>query len=303
VKRSAILATLLGGPLLLGLWAFVWEPGSLEVNRYELVLPLWPAEQDGLRIALLSDLHVGSPGNSVSKLREVVARVHRARPDVVLLAGDYVVSGVRGATFIPPETTARILAKLEAPLGVFAVLGNHDHWYGADKVRSAFESAGIRVLENEVLPLRRQGFDFWLIGIGDLWESRPDVGRILEDLPEGVASIAFTHNPDVFPQIPSRVDLTLAGHTHGGQVDLPFWGTPVVPSRFGDRYVRGHVVEKGRHLFVTSGLGTSLLPVRFRVRPEIAILRVGSVKSSLSPRELASAGARKPARPARSSPG
>jgi predicted MPP superfamily phosphohydrolase len=302
VRRRALLATLLGGPLLLGLWAFVWEPASLEVNRSELVLPRWPAEQDGLRVALLSDLHVGSPGNGASKLEEVVARVNRARPDVVLLAGDYVVTGLRGATFVSPRTTARILARLEAPLGVFAVLGNHDHWYGADKVRDAFESAGVRVLENEVLSIRGQGFDFWLVGIGDLWESKPDVARILEGLPDGVASIAFTHNPDVFPEIPSRVDLTLAGHTHGGQVDLPFLGTPVVPSAFGDRYVRGHVVEKGRHLFVTSGLGTSLLPVRFRVRPEIAILRVGSLKSLPSPKELASAGARKRAPPARFSP-
>ena len=294
---------LLGAPLLLAYWAFVLEPASLEVNRYDLVLPRWPSEQDGLLVALLSDLHVGSPGNGVDKLKEVVSRVNRARPDVVLLAGDYVVSGVRGATPVPPQRTADILKGLEAPLGVFAVLGNHDHWYGAEPVRGAFESAGIRVLENEVLRLQGEGFDFWLVGIGDLWESHPDVDTILEGLPEGVASIALTHNPDLFPRIPDRVDLTLAGHTHGGQVDFPLWGTPIVPSRFGSRYARGHVVEGGRHLFVTSGLGTSLLPVRFRVPPEVALVRVGSALSPLFPRELAAARARKAARTARSSPG
>ncbi len=229
-----------------------------------------------------------------------MARVNDARPDIVLLAGDYVVTGVRGGSFVPPETTASILSRLRAPLGVFAVLGNHDHWYDGERVGAAFESAGIRVLLNEVLPVRGEGFDFWLVGIGDLWEAKPVVGQILDELPDGVASIAFTHNPDVFPEIPDRIALTLAGHTHGGQVDLPFLGTPVVPSRFGDRYARGHVVEGGRHLFVTSGLGTSLLPVRFRVPPEIALLRVGSAVSPSSPLELALRRARKRPERARS---
>lgn len=287
MRRRAVLATLLGAPLVLVLWAFVLEPSSLVVNRYELLLPLWPQEQDGLLVALLSDLHVGSPFNGVDKLEEVVARVNGARPDVVLLAGDYVVSGVRGGAFVPPETTASILVKLDAPLGVYAVLGNHDHWYDGPRVRAALESAGVRVLENETVPVRGEGFEFRLAGIGDLWEAKPDVKRILDGLPEGVATIALTHNPDVFPEIPERVALTLAGHTHGGQVDFPLWGTPIVPSRFGARYARGHVVEAGRHLFVTSGIGTSILPVRFRVPPEIALVRVGSALSPLPPLELA----------------
>jgi predicted MPP superfamily phosphohydrolase len=292
VGRKGFVAALVGVPLLLALWAFVLEPASLAVNRYEIPLPGWPAEQDGLLIALVSDLHVGSPFNGVDKLRDVVARINGARPDLVLLAGDYVISGVRGGAFVPPETTAFVLAKLDAPLGVFAVLGNHDHWYDAARVRSAFESVGIRVLENETAPVRGEGFDFWLVGLGDLWEARPDVARILDRLPDGVASIAITHNPDVFPEIPERVALTLAGHTHGGQVAIPFWGTPIVPSRFGARYARGHVVENGRHLFVTSGLGTSLLPVRFRVPPEIALVEIESGLSSLSPIELSSVDAR-----------
>jgi predicted MPP superfamily phosphohydrolase len=147
----------------------VLEPASLEVNRYDLTLPRWPAEQDGLLVALLSDLHVGSPFNGAEKLEEIVARVNQARPHVVLLAGDYVVSGVRGGEFVPPETTASILAKLEAPIGVFAVLGNHDHWYDGPRVHASLEAAGIRVLENKSLRLEEKGFDFWLVGIGDFW--------------------------------------------------------------------------------------------------------------------------------------
>ncbi len=313
MKRKGALAAALGLPPLLALWAFVVEPASLEVNRHELTLPLWPPGQDGLVIALLSDLHVGSPFNGTGKLEKIVARVNQARPHVVLLAGDYMTSGVRGGELVPPETTASLLARIEAPLGVFAVLGNHDHWYDGPRVRRAFESAGIRVLQNESVRVQGKGFDFRLVGIGDLWEEQPDVGAILEGLPEEVPAIAFTHNPDLFPVITDRVALTLAGHTHGGQVDFPLLGAPVVPSRFGERYARGHVVEDGRHLFVTSGLGTSILPVRFRVPPEIAILRIVSAVSSPPPAELArfrsrwsssktSAPAPRP-QPARSSPG
>lgn len=273
--------------VVLGLWAFVLEPASLVVNHSALTLPRWPPEQSGLEVALLSDLHVGSPFNDVEKLEEVVARVNEARPDVVLLAGDYVTSGVLGGELVSPETTAGILAKLDPPLGVYAVLGNHDYWYDGPRVRAAFESRGIRVLENECSPVAGGGFDFWLVGIGDLWEAKPDVASIVSGLPEGVAAIAFTHNPDLFPAIPDSIALTLAGHTHGGQVSFPLFGAPVVPSRFGERYARGHVVERSRHLFVTSGLGTSILPVRFRVPPEIAVLRIESELSSFPPEVLA----------------
>jgi hypothetical protein len=297
VRRKLLLLAPPSVAAVLGLWAFVLEPASLEVNRYELTLDAWPSEQSGLEIALLSDLHVGSPFNGVEKLEEIVRSVNRARPDIVLLAGDYVVSGVWGSEFVPPETTARVLERIEAPLGSFAVLGNHDHWYDGRRVRASLEARGIRVLEDECLRIEEGDFDFWLVGIGDLWETKPDVGSILEGVPRGASAIAFTHNPDLFPEVTDRVALTLAGHTHGGQVDFPVWGRPVVPSRFGERYARGHVVENGRHLFVTSGLGTSILPVRFRVPPEIAILRVESGISSLP---LDSASSRRTgARPAR----
>lgn len=306
----------LGVPLVLALWAFVFEPASLEVNRYEIRVSEWPPEQDGLLVALLSDLHVGSPFNGVEKLQEIVARVNGARPHAVLLAGDYVVSGIPGGDFVPPETTASILAKLETPLGVLAVLGNHDHWYDGPRVRAALESRGIRVLENESARIEGAGYDFYLVGLGDLWEAKPDVGAVLETVPEGAPAIAFTHNPDLFPEVRGRVALTFAGHTHGGQVNFPWLGAPIVPSRFGERYARGHVVEGGGHLFVTSGLGTSLLPVRFRVPPEVALVRIRSGFRSPAPVELGSlslppspeSGAARPFRrerpePAGSSPG
>jgi predicted MPP superfamily phosphohydrolase len=257
----------------LGTWAFYWEPSSLQVHRFELTLPGWPAEQDGLTVALLSDLHVGSPYYDTEKLEAVVRSVNENHPDLVLLAGDYVIAGVRGGTFVEPEKTASLLKGLEAPLGVYAVLGNHDWWFDGPRVRKALEAENIPVLEDERRPIRGGGHDFWLVGLSDWWECRPRVERILDEVPvDGRPILAFTHNPDLFPHVPPRVTLTLAGHTHGGQVRFPFIGAPIVPSGYGERYAHGLVVERDRRLFVTSGLGTSILPVRFRVPPEIAVL-------------------------------
>jgi predicted MPP superfamily phosphohydrolase len=276
MKGKLLRAGLLLVPVLLGGWAFYLEPSSLELRRSEVALPGWPNEQAGLEVALLSDLHIGSPFYGTDQLEKVVERVSAARPHLVLLAGDYVIDGVLGGNFVPPETTASVLGNLEAPLGVYAVLGNHDWWYDGPRVREALEREGIRVLDNESERIEAGGFDFWLAGLGDFWESRGDVSAVLDGIPQGEPVLAFTHNPDLFPEIPERVALTMAGHTHGGQVRFPFFGTPVVPSRYGSRYAQGHVVEGGRHLFVTSGLGTSIIPVRFRVPPEIALLRIGS---------------------------
>jgi len=270
-RSRCVAAVLLLGLVLAG-WTFYFEPRSLRVSSYALSPPDWPERLHGLTIALLSDLHVGSPYYGVDKLEEVVRLVNEARPDLVLLAGDYVIQGVRGGRFVSPETLAPVLGRLRAPEGVFAVLGNHDHWLDAERVRLALEGAGISVLDDESVRLDR----FWVVGIGDLWEGQPDVSRALDTVDDDAPVIAFTHNPDVFPDIPARVTLTLAGHTHGGQVRLPLLGTPIVPSLYGERFVKGHVVEDGRHLFVTSGLGSSIVPARFRVPPEVALLRLTS---------------------------
>jgi predicted MPP superfamily phosphohydrolase len=280
VRLLLVTVTIVAGAL--ALWALWIEPASLRVASYPLSIPRWPAACSGLSVAVISDLHVGSPFNGIAKLERVVAETQRAQPDLVLLAGDFVIQGVRGGRFVAPEITAVKLGEIAAPLGVFAVLGNHDWWLDGPRVREAFETSRIPVLENRAVELRRGECGFWLAGIGDLWEGRPEVAATLETVPLAAPVLVFTHNPDVFLDVPDRVALTMAGHTHGGQVRVPFVGRPIVPSAHGERFAIGSVVEGGRHLFVTPGIGTSILPVRFLVRPEISLL-VLSPEGSLTP--------------------
>ncbi|HZI18415.1 MAG TPA: metallophosphoesterase [Pyrinomonadaceae bacterium] len=273
-----VLAAVLAAGAGLALWGFVFEPDRVTIRRAEVALPSGlPAALDGLRVALVADVHAGAPHVKEEKLARLVEAVNAERPDLILLLGDYVIQGVRGGKFMEPEQVAAGLRGLSAPLGVFAVLGNHDWWFDGVRVARALEGAGVRVLENEAARIEHGGAGLWLVGIADLWTRKPDLAAALSRVSDESPIILFTHNPDLFPQVPPRVALTVAGHTHGGQVNLPLVGRPVVPSKYGQRYADGHIVEGGRHLFVTSGVGTSIIPVRLRVPPEIAVLtlRVG----------------------------
>ena len=281
--KYRIAGHLLGGLLVaLAAWGFWWEPASLFTREYDLALPGWPASARELRIAVLADLHTGSPHNDLEKLHEVVHATNLAKPDLILLAGDFVIHGVVGGSFVEPEASARVLRSLQAPLGVYAVLGNHDWWFDGARVRKALEGEAIPVLEDRAIPLTFNQMVFWLAGVSDFWEAAHDVRQALKGVDAESPVILVTHNPDVFPEIPDRVALTIAGHTHGGQVAVPGWGRPVVPSQFGERYAIGHIVEGGRHLFVSSGIGTSILPVRFRVPPEISVVTIRAGRGDIS---------------------
>ena len=247
-----LLLAMVGSMAVLALWAFWWEPGRLVVHEHELDLPAL-TDAPPLRAAVVADLHVGSPRNGIGNLRRVVSRVNELEPDIVLIAGDLVIDNVFGGSFVPPEEIAAELAALDAPRGTFAVLGNHDRWLSASRVTEALQSHGIEVLENRATFVDLGATGLWVAGASDYW----------------------TGHPDLFVEVPDRVALTIAGHTHGGQVILPFVGRAITPSRFGERYAAGHVEEEGRHLFVTTGIGTSRLGVRFLVPPEIALLRLG----------------------------
>jgi predicted MPP superfamily phosphohydrolase len=255
----------------LALDAFWLEPSRLVVVREELDIPGWPASLSGLRVALLSDLHVGSPHWGLARLPELVARVEREQPDLIVLAGDYL-NDLKPGAVVPPGPIAYELGALHAPLGVVAVLGNHDGWHDGMGMITALSAQGIHVLDDQSLRIDARGASFCVLGLTDAETRTRSPQEELALASPGLPLLVVVHEPDIFHQLDARVSLTLAGHTHGGQVSLPFFGPPIVPSTFGRRYARGHIVEDGRHLFVTSGIGTSKLPVRFGVPPEIAIL-------------------------------
>jgi len=265
-----IAIALLVAPFLMAVWAFGIEPGMLVVRHLRMELP---GRNSELRIAVLSDLHIGSPHVGLDKLRTIVERTNAEQPELVVLLGDFVTggpNGTRSGGFVEPEQTAAELKKLRAPLGVFAVLGNHDWWYNGQRVGKALTDAGIPVLENRAVHVGH----IWLGGIADYWTREPAVAETLRQVTTDDPVVLITHNPDIFPEVPSRVSLTLAAHTHGGQVKLPIIGTLITTSKLG--YNAGEYVEQGRHLFVTTGIGTSIVPVRFGVPPEIVILTLAA---------------------------
>ncbi len=245
----------------------------LVVRHLRMELPGWNSD---LRIAVLSDLHIGSPHVGLDKLRKIVERTNAESPALIVVLGDFVTGGPNGRRsggFVEPELIAQELKKLRAPLGVYAVLGNHDWWYDGERVAKALTDAGIPVLENRAVHVGH----IWLGGIADYWTREPAVAGTLRQVKSDDPVVLITHNPDIFPEVPSRVSVTLAAHTHGGQVKLPIIGTLITTSKLG--YNAGEYVEQGRHLFVTTGIGTSILPVRFGVPPEIVILTLTPSKS------------------------
>lgn len=272
----------LGPVLALGLWSLWIEPAGLRVQEVDVPL-VWPYARP-LRVAVVSDLHVGAPFHGLARLPSTVDRINATHPDVICIPGDFVTLGVIGGTFTPPEAIARELSRLRAPSGVFAVLGNHDRLFNGPRVRAALVAAGIRVLEDTAVAVATASGPLWVAGVSDFWTGPHDIAGALGAVTDSAAPVlVVTHNPDVFPLMPARVSLTIAGHTHGGQVRLPWIGAPIVPSAYGQRYARGLVVEGGRHLFVSTGIGTSDLPIRLGVPPTIFVLTLRSARSSPRP--------------------
>jgi predicted MPP superfamily phosphohydrolase len=267
---AAAAAALVGaGVAARALW---FEPRRIDVRRMELALPRWPAVWDGLRVALVSDLHAGGPHVGVDRVARVADVVASLQPDLVALLGDYVDPQVPLGGRVAPEPVARRLGAVRARLATVAVLGNNDWADDGPRVADALRSAGVRVLENEATRLVRVPEELWVAGLADAHARRPDLGRALAGVPDDATVLLLSHDPDVFPLVPERVALTLSGHTHGGQVNVPGLKRRWIPSRYGERYEGGHVVEGGRHLVVSRGVGSSRLPVRLGVPPEVVLL-------------------------------
>jgi len=245
---------------------------------------------------MIGDIHGGSNNVTEEKLREIVGRTNEQNADVVVLLGDYVTQAPGNSPVgqrslrMPIETIATGLSGIKATYGVFAVLGNHDGWYGDDKVAAALSDVGYKVLQNEVAIVDKNGQHLRIIGFKDhlklrkSWkETSADTRDILAPTGDGDI-IALEHSPDIMPvitgdlSISNDLKLVLASHTHGGQVWLPIFGRAIVPSTFGQKYAYGHLRENDVDLFVTSGVGMSVLPIRFMAPPEIVVLTIQSEK-------------------------
>ncbi len=277
------------GTLGFGGYAVAVEPGAIPTcTRYDVKPPGWPAELS-LRIGVIADLHACEPWMPAERIRAIAASTLALAPDLIVILGDYnaghrFVSGAVG-----PGAWADALSVLRAPLGVYSILGNHDWWHGPlprmaggpEDVRRALRGIGVTVLENRAVPIEKDGRRFWLAGLADQmahfmgprWtRGADDLEGTLKQVSDAAPILLLAHEPFVFRKVPARVSLTLCGHTHGGQVKLPLLGTPFAPSR---RYVYGHMVENGRHLIISAGLGESGAPIRIGVPPEILDIRLG----------------------------
>src|SRR4051794_23904073 len=270
--RGRVLLGAAGAAAGVAAWATLVEPRLLRVRRVELAPPSWPAALDGLRVALVSDLHAGAPHFGAHRIAAVADRVRAEHADVALLLGDFVDPAVTLATPVALADVAGPLGRLGAPLGTYAVLGNHDWIHGGAEVAQALQDVGVAVLENDARAVGAAAAPLWVAGVADMNERLPDLERTLAPVPGGATVILLTHDPDLFPRVPARVALTVAGHTHGGQVDVPVVRRRVIPSLHGERFKAGHVVEDGRHLYVTSGVGVSGFPVRLLRPPEVVVL-------------------------------
>jgi uncharacterized protein len=296
------------GALLPGGYAMGVEPFQLRIQTYRVSPDNWPAELS-LKIVALADIHACRPWMDPGRIRQIVEQANRLEPDLIVLLGDYTSGHLLVTSSVPANEWAEALAGLKAPLGVFAVLGNHDWWEdeaaqlrgrGPTRSRLALERVGVPVLENAALRLEKQGEAFWLAGLGDQLaflsgRGADDLHGALRTVTDAAPVILLAHEPDIFPRVPERVSLTLAGHTHGGQVRI-FGYPPIVPSKCSRRFVYGHAAERShpnapwRHLIVSGGLGCSKAPVRFGVPPEIVVAHVHGKPKLMSGRDAKSLG-------------
>ena len=279
----------------LGSYAFAVEPGlMLDVTPYRLRPPGWPSGHRPFRIAVIADIHACDPWMPVARIDGIVETANALEPDLIVLLGDYVAGIHRFRTgIVPISAWSRSLRRLASPNGVYAVLGNHDWWTDGPGVVAGLQDNDVVAMENEAVLISPPDHPpFWLAGLGDQladfhagdYRGRDDLPGTLARIPDdGKPVLLLVHEPDIFPKVPDRVSLTLAGHTHGGQVSLPFAGRPFVPSRYGQRYAYGHIVENGRNLLVSGGLGCSGVPIRFGVPPEIVMVELGGNGSQTAP--------------------
>ncbi len=289
-KLKIILPLFLFGSILCLAYSYFIEPNLLVVNEQTLHIKNWNSAFDNFKIVAVSDVHGGSNGVTEEKIRRIVQLINEQNADLVVFLGDYVSQqrGNRSQLKMPIGTIAENLKGIKSKYGVYAVLGNHDGLFDDQQIAAELERVGIDVLQNEIKVINKDNQKIRLLGLKDhlklnSWFSfDAEIRNIIARNESGGDIIVLEHSPDVFEvlnyykNLGTDFKLMLAGHTHGGQIRFPILGSPIVPSSYGQKYVRGHIVDKDVNLFVTTGIGTSGLPLRFGVPPEIAVLTINA---------------------------
>ena len=273
-------------------YGVVIEAGlTMNTKAYAFTPPNWSPGLK-LRAVVISDPHIVDPWFPLSRWKTVIDTAQALNPDIIFMLGDYI-TGMRLRTArVPVQDIARVAGQLKAPLGVYSINGNHDYWgdfalqrigHGKPAIQKACEDAGIAVLTNRAVRLVKDGLPFWVSGTDSLiaffkqgggFDGRDDLEGTLAQVTDDAPIIHLAHEPDMFAQMPTRVSLTLSGHTHGGQVVIG--GRPLyVPSDYSRNHIYGHIVENGKHLIVSGGLGCSTVPIRIGSPPEINLLELG----------------------------
>lgn len=242
------------------------EANSLSLEKVTIVLDRLPSALDGLKIIHLSDIH-HSPFTDIEHISRVVRVANRLRPDMFVLTGDYV---SHDREYIGPA--AAELGKLDAQYGVHACLGNHDHWTDADLVAHMFRAEGINMLVNQGFRFEARGASFWMAGVDDYMVGKTDVAAALSGSFPDEMKLLLAHNPIIFRQsIRAGIDLTLSGHTHGGQIKLREGEKRIIRRR---KLSSGLHARKGSQIYITRGIGTVVVPMRYQCPPEISLLEL-----------------------------
>ena len=262
MHKTLIKILLIIGVLFAGYSYFI-EPNKLEVTNYTIQ----DKELSGVKIVFASDFHIKPYGQK--RLEKIVETINKQNPDVVVSAGDFVCGHTEHST-MHPQKISEGLAKVKSKYGFYTTLGNHDGWYDRWYIKELLEGVNIKVLNNRNVKLQINGKEIYIAGVEDMMTAFPSI----EDALKGtkLPTILLTHTPDIFPDVPKNVNLTLAGHTHGGQVRIPFIGPIFTASNYGNKYAIGLVDENGKKLITTRGIGVSILPFRFNCPPEIVVV-------------------------------
>ena len=254
---------------------FFIEPNILLTKSQKLEIPHWNKDLDGFKIALITDIHLGTKFVDLKKLARIVKIVNSKNPDLIVICGDLDAKSISKEKYSTTQI-ANILKNLKSKHGVIAVMGNHDY-VPPSVVKNIYQKSNIILLENEDYYFSHNSKTLRIVGFKDLWHFKSNPIQVVGMKDKTTPTVVLTHNPDYFPQMPNFVSLTLSGHTHGGEIVLPFIGSFFIPSEYGQRYRNGYIIENNKHLFVSRGVAT-LSGGRFLDPPEINILTLYSQK-------------------------